>query len=86
MLTVSGVLPAADAGAGGAAGGGGGGGGERHLSERPAGEFRRSIPLPASVDPDRISATSHLGVLTVTIAKCEQLKARKIPVRTSVLG
>jgi HSP20 family protein len=76
MLTVSGVLPGVDAGVQG----------QRLSQERPVGEFRRSIPLPACVDPDRVSASSHHGVLTVTIAKSEQLKARKIPVSSSVLS
>jgi HSP20 family protein len=74
MLTVSGVLPSVDVGEHG----------QRHQAERPAGEFRRSIPLPACVDPEKISASCQHGVLTVTIAKCEQLKARKIPVRATV--
>jgi HSP20 family protein len=70
MLTVSGVLPAVDLGANG----------QQHLTERPGGEFRRSIPLPASVDPERITAVCQHGVLTVTVAKSEQQRARKIPV------
>lgn len=70
MLTVSGVLPSVDLGPQG----------ERHTAERPSGEFKRSIPLPASVDPERITAAGCHGVLTVTIAKSEQQKARKIPV------
>lgn len=70
MLTVSGLLPSPDLGAGGT----------KHLSERPAGEFRRSIPLPAAVDPEKITAACQHGVLTVTVAKSEQQKSRKIPV------
>ena len=76
MLTVAGVLPEVDLG----------GNGERHQSERPVGEFRRSIPLPASVDPERIQATCQHGVLTVRVAKSEQLKARKVPVHGVVEG
>lgn len=74
MLTVSGVLPSVDLGVGG----------ERHSAERPTGEFKRSIPLPACVNPEQISASSQHGVLTVTIAKSEQQKARKIPVRATL--
>jgi HSP20 family protein len=73
MLTVSGVLPSLDLGAQG----------ERILGERPVGEFRRTIPLPASVDAEKISASSRHGVLTVTIPKNEQQKARKIPVHSA---
>lgn len=71
MLTISGVFPAADLGVDG----------EKHIAERPEGEFRRSVPLPASVQPETISATCADGVLTVTVAKTEQQKARKIPVQ-----
>jgi len=73
MLTVSGVVPALDLGSGG----------EQHVGERPHGEFKRSIPLPASVAPETISAAHAHGVLTVTIRKTEQERARKIPVQAS---
>ena len=72
MLTVGGVLPAVDLGPNG----------ELRTQERATGEFRRSIPLPASVAPESISAVCENGVLTVTVAKSEQEKARKVPVRT----
>lgn len=71
MLTISGVFPAVDLGTDG----------EKHLAERPEGEFRRSIPLPASVQPETITATCADGVLTVRVSKTEQQKARKIPVQ-----
>lgn len=71
MLTVGGVIPAADPGEGG----------QQHVAERPHGEFKRVIPLPASVAPETISAACQDGVLTVTVAKSEQQKARKIPVQ-----
>lgn len=58
-------------------------GGQVHLRERPSGSFRRCVPLPASVDPESISAECRLGLLQVTIAKSEREKARKIPVRTA---
>ena len=74
MLTVSGVLPEIDLGVKG----------ECHQSERPVGEFRRSIPLPASVNPETIKATCRHGVLMVTVAKDEQQKARKVPVHSVV--
>jgi HSP20 family protein len=49
--------------------------------ERRYGSFRRAIPLPASVDPDKIEARHRDGVLTITLPKSEQAKARKIDVK-----
>lgn len=76
MLTVSGAFPSLDLGEQG----------EQHLTERPAGEFRRVVPLPACVDPDKIEARCQHGVLTVTVAKTEQQKARKVPVSGAPSG
>ena len=45
-----------------------------------AGRFRRDFTLPDAVDPDRIQARVKNGVLTVSIPKREEVKARKIPV------
>ncbi len=56
--------------------------GERvHQSERPRGRFRRSIPLPASVDSESVSAESRLGVLSIRVGKVATARERKIPVR-----
>lgn len=55
-----------------------------HVQERPRGEFRRSIPLPAGVDADSIQAECKHGVLEVTASKLEREKPRKIPVRSTV--
>jgi HSP20 family protein len=57
-----------------------------HLRERPTGSFKRSVPLPASVDPESISAECRLGVLQVTIAKSERDKARRITIRCASAG
>lgn len=70
MLTVGGTLPSVELGDDA----------EPHLHERVTGEFRRVVPLPASVDPDKIDAVCEHGVLSISVAKCEQLKPRKIPV------
>jgi HSP20 family protein len=48
--------------------------------ERSFGKFSRSLTLPDGVDPDRISATLHDGVLVVTVPKPEQRKPRRIEV------
>ncbi len=55
-------------------------GGVSHLSERPRGPFKRSIPLPASVNAEDIRAESRNGVLQISVGKVETAKPRKIPV------
>jgi hypothetical protein len=56
-------------------------GGEELGREFGAGRFRRDFALPDAVDPERIQARAKNGVLTVTIPKKEEVKARKIQVR-----
>ena len=48
--------------------------------ERSFGKFSRSLTLPDGVDPDKIEASFHDGVLDVRIAKPEQRKPRRIQV------
>jgi HSP20 family protein len=48
-----------------------------HLMERSYGEFQRSIPLPADVDPDRVKASFKKGVLTVTLPKRPEAQAKR---------
>jgi HSP20 family protein len=48
--------------------------------ERSFGNFSRSLTLPDGIDPDRIDASFHDGVLEVTIPKPEQRKPRRIAV------
>ena len=48
--------------------------------ERSFGKFSRSLTLPDGIDPDRIDAKFHDGVLDVTIPKPEQRKPRRIEV------
>src|SRR5947209_9448855 len=48
--------------------------------ERSFGKFSRSLTLPDGVDPDRIEASFHDGVLEVQIPKPEQRKPRRIEV------
>jgi HSP20 family protein len=52
-------------------------------SERYVGKFRRSISLPVRVDPNKVSATYRDGILTVTLPKAEEVKAKQITVRTN---
>jgi len=57
-----------------------GSGEELHRSERAYGAFARSFTLPSSVDASRVAADYQAGVLTVTLPKREESKARTIPV------
>lgn len=54
-----------------------------HRREREAGYFRRVVRLPRPVDPDRVEARCQDGILTITLAKPEELKPRKIAVKTA---
>lgn len=52
-----------------------------YRSERRFGAFRRVIELPESADPERISADSDNGVVTMRIAKKPGQRAKRIEVR-----
>jgi HSP20 family protein len=47
-----------------------------YLSERSFGSFRRTIPLPAEVDEDKVEAHFRNGVLTVRLPKSAEAQAR----------
>ena len=49
-------------------------------TERARGSFARSLTLPAGVDPERIEAEFHDGVLELQIPKPEQRKPRRISI------
>ncbi len=51
-----------------------------HLSERAKGGFQRSIPMPAPVDADAVSAETKNGVLSITLPKTAQARPRTIHV------
>jgi HSP20 family protein len=57
-------------------------GGTVHLAERMQGPFQRSIPMPAPVIADSVSAELKNGVLQIRLLKSEKARALKIPVRT----
>lgn len=44
-------------------------------------EFHQAIPLPTGVEADKIAARYRNGVLTVTVPKTEDAKARRIAVQ-----
>jgi HSP20 family protein len=50
------------------------------VRERRAGSFERRLNLPENADPESISAKLKNGVLTVSIPKKEERKARKIQI------
>ncbi len=51
--------------------------------ERFSGTFKRVISLPESVDPANTEATYQSGILTVSIAKKEEQRSRKIAVNVN---
>jgi HSP20 family protein len=52
-----------------------------HRRERESGFFRRVLRLPAQVDPNKVEAACKDGVLTITLAKPEEVKPRQITVK-----
>ena len=50
------------------------------VAERPFGSYTRQLVLGRSLDTDRLEASYHDGVLTVSIPVAEKAKARKIAV------
>lgn len=57
-----------------------------HRHERPSGAFSRSIPLPVAVDPEKVAAESKQGVLTITLAKEDRIRARHIQIGVKTTG
>ncbi|MBZ0114458.1 MAG: Hsp20/alpha crystallin family protein [Thermoanaerobaculia bacterium] len=53
---------------------------EFHRMERSFGRFSRSFTLPRNIKTDAVEAGFENGVLTVTLPKQEQAKARKIKI------
>jgi len=53
-----------------------------HVRERRYGSFYRSLTLPTLVDADKASAEFENGVLTLTLPKVEEVKPKKITVKT----
>lgn len=57
--------------------------GEAFRSERYFGRFERSVSLSEAVDPGKVQANYKDGVLTITLPKSEQQKAKQIEVKSS---
>jgi len=51
-----------------------------HRMERSYGKFSRSFTLPASVDAQKIQANYKNGVLSVTLAKAEHARPKRIQI------
>ena len=52
-----------------------------HRRERESGFFRRIVPLPGAVRGDNVEASCKDGILTIKMAKPEEVKPRKIEVK-----
>ncbi len=52
-----------------------------HRKEREEGVFRRIINLPSRVDSQKVEALSKDGVLTIKIAKAEEVKPRQVSIQ-----
>ena len=55
-------------------------GAEWSVAERPFGSYTRQLVLGRSLDTDRLEASYHDGVLTVSIPVAERARARKVAV------
>ena len=51
-----------------------------HLNERFAGRFRRVVSLPDDIDPNKVDAKYHDGVLHVSIQRRASAQPRRIEV------
>jgi len=51
-----------------------------HRSERAAGKFVRTVPLPSDVEHEQVRADYKNGLLVVTLPKAEKAKPKQIPV------
>jgi HSP20 family protein len=58
---------------------------ESYYMERSFGSFKRVLPLPAEINPDKVEATFSKGVLTITLPKAvkEKKEQKKIAVKSS---
>jgi HSP20 family protein len=51
-----------------------------HRREREEGIFRRVIVLPSRVNPEQVEARTRNGILTIKLAKAEEVKPRSIQI------
>lgn len=57
--------------------------GDYRVSERVFGSFVRSISLPRSVDPERVTASMQNGVLTLIAPRDGQAEPKRIEIKTA---
>ncbi len=55
--------------------------GNYHYRERRVGTFQRSLSLPVDIKADQVEAVFENGVLTLTMPKAEQAKAKQIKIQ-----
>ena len=53
-----------------------------YRGERWFGKFERALPLPIAVQADKVKANYRDGVLTITLPKVEEIKAKEIKIET----
>ncbi len=53
-----------------------------HFVERRSGSFSRTVPHPAAVKEDKVTADCKDGVLTITMPKKEEAKPHKVKITT----
>ncbi len=56
--------------------------GSYHYVERQYGSFNRSVQLPTTVDQDKVAASFKNGVLTITMPRRPDAKAKRIAVKS----
>jgi HSP20 family protein len=52
-----------------------------YRQERFRGEFRRALTLPEDVDPDKVEAKYHDGIVEITVKRRESTRPRQIAVQ-----
>lgn len=54
-----------------------------HRSERAAGQFARSVELPAEIDADKVEAEYRHGLLLLTLPRSESARPRRVQIKVS---
>jgi HSP20 family protein len=60
--------------------------GRQLIGERAYGEYRRSVRVNGSINPDAIEASYADGILTLTLPKTPEAQPRTIPVKVGARG
>lgn len=55
--------------------------GRAHIRERRYGAFERSFTLPRNVDPNKVKAEFHDGIVEIHLPKGQEAKARHIEIK-----